>query len=389
MKKNLVNSRKKLENQSYFLDEKNMYSIQKIIHPTYLFHIQRISKEVARVTLSTQHKPSDLLLKIKKFNHEGLFYLEVSQLVLDLYTALFKDFSPAIEYYSHHEFSPFFKAFIEARNKVNSLEKGHSLSYLTPEIIRKKVDLSTAKLMWKACYTAIKSIQKFFKDKSHIIATNQFDKPARQNSKSLESYLKKLVKRYKRLTVCYQNIALIDSITLASQNQKIANFEAVAVKHARRYMEPRLLPNTYDSPSHDLYLILKKSRTAHLKNIQDHHLLGSVLAGYVWKLTYNNITSWSYNLVLFFDLAAHPDMGSTTLTELCDQLWLKLCRKRHLVQQGLTSPLLQKDLPTIIEFTPIRNNESIENIVSSLTRTDYLLRVIPPDGGRIFGKGQA
>ena len=183
---------------------------------------------------------------------------------------------------------------------------------------------------------------------------------------------------------------MTDTVNLNPNEKTKSRHEATLAHHAFLHMDQKIFTNArVESASDSLYQILKKLRTAHIKNIQNHPDFGSAMTGYIWKLNYNGFASWSYDLVLFFDLTTTPNMPQVQLKGSCDQLWLELCQKDQIVKQGLTSPVLEKELPTTLEFNTRVYNDSILQLVSTLIRTDHLLRVVAPDKGRTFGKGQA
>lgn len=405
MKKNIRSSSENIKKKYVVLttekEEKNAL-FDGFFHSLKVRSLTNLSKKIVRYPVKNGSK--NLLLssrgnqenkeknyfKIIKDKRLNLFYIESSSTIYNFYTHIVSDLKPTLSFFSNHEFNPYFEAFISAQEQIEKHKKlGQFFNYL-PEKLTDKCTLEEAKAMWYVCYLAVKTIKNFTAMKGFITATNDFEKPVRQNAKSLESYLKKLGKRYRKLAIIHQNISLTDTVNLNPNEKTQSRHEATLAHHAFLHMDQKIFTNAkIGSASDSLYQILKNSRTAHIKNIQNHPNFGSLMAGYIWRLNYNGFASWSYDLVIFFDLAATPNMPQVQLKGSCDQLWLRLCQKEQIVRQGLTSLILEKELPTTLEFNTKEYNDSIQQLVSTLIRTDYLLRVVAPDKGRTFGKGQA
>ena len=387
MKKNIASSTETIKNKSIvFSTEKdgNQVVEKGFFYPSIIRSVTKITKDIVKAPKDNIH------FKMKKTQDRNVFYIDSSRAVSRLYSTIISDLNLTTSFFYHYKANPYFEALTKAQEKIKNHRKLRYFFKNLPRELNQRCDFDEAKAMWYVCYLAIKVIRKFTGEKDFVVATNDFEKPVRQNARSLESYLKKLGKRYRNLTIAHQNLSLTDTTNFGLNGQKINQHRDRLVRYARLHMDQRILTDAKLNDANDpLYQILKSARTAHIRQLQNHPEIGSVLAGYVWRLNYNKFTYWSYDLVLFFDLSKSPNLLAAQLERRCNQLWLQLCRKTEIVQQSVTSPFFKKELATSLKFNTEGYNEAIQQLISALIRTDYLLRIVAPDKGRTFGKGQA
>ena len=404
MKKNMTSSLKSIQKKTFLLDTssgKKIIFSDGIIHSNHLLSLTKLSKKIIDTPLikskkillekldNEQKKHQSIYFKIKKHRWDNYFKIETSLLGKKFYDALTTDLKKLTSYFAHHKFNPYLDAFINAKKMMKQHFNLGDNFYFIENNLSHPMSLEEAKLVWRICHQVIKLMKNFYGEIGFIAAVNDFDKPVRQNAKRLKDYLIKLEKKHPRMMLIQQNITLADSINFSESEARKAAHEAEIFKHSRLHIDPSLLPSNQTlNPNHALYKTLQNARTAHIKNIQKHSVLGDAFAGYVWKLNYNGFSSWSYDLAIFFDSASQPNLRESYLHTTCNQLWLQLCKRAHTVQQGVASLTPSPDQTSALPTGKNGYTERMQELVSRLIRTDYLLRVTPPDKGRIFGKGQ-
>ncbi|UTM02912.1 inovirus-type Gp2 protein [Alcaligenes sp. NLF5-7] len=400
----MKNSLENMKKNSTILDNstgKKFIFPDGITHSYHLLSLTKLSKKIIdhplikgkKIILETlgyeQKKHQLIYFKIKKHHLENHFKIETSELGSRFYDALMSDLKKLTSYFYHHRFNPYLEAFITAKKMMKQRLSLEDNFYFIENNLSHPMSLEEAKLVWRVCHLVIRLMKNFHGENGFTTAVNDFDKPVRQNAKRLKDYLIKLEKKHPRLLLVQQNITLADSINFSDSETGKSAHEAEILKHSRLHIDPSLLPSDRTlNPNHALYKTLQNARTAHIKNMQKHTVLGDAFAGYVWKLNYNGFSSWSYDLAIFFDIASQPNLSESYLHATCNQLWLQLCKRAHTVQQGMASLTPSPDQASALPTSKNGYTGRMQELVSRLIRTDYLLRVTPPDKGRIFGKGQ-
>ena len=295
----------------------------------------------------------DVMARLKVFE-KGLFLprttamskqKKVRMLEQDCLGLLNVDFGMIKEVYPCHEFNPLLKVFmkyfvgVELRTDVYKVEllQSDELSLLHDLTEKVKQEIRGVEF------------QKVLKG---------FSRPANKNYKSLVEYNEALFVRYARM--------LVIRVDFTYRSQYCVPRGDVAITHAEA----------------------KRHRKALLKYLRSSKSPGVV--GYAWKLEYGLDKSYHYHFLLFLNGVDHRE--DIVIAKILGEYWVDTVTEGKGIYYNCNKNKAAFEKKGILGVGMISHHQAslragLSLVAAYLTKPDYFIRMIVPDGGRCFGKG--
>lgn len=306
--------------------------------------------------------------KLEPLGKNDLFLITASPLGIRLIEALHTDLRPVTSHFEQHLFHPYFLAFINAKKRMEITYKSDYLFFALQAALREGLPRSAAQNVIDLCYVFISHIQHADQHVGLTTAVNNFDRCVRQNASSLKVYLQKLLKKHKNLTIAKVNLTL-------------RTYDNFKLDHRDPDSRAETMKNSYRA--------LGTARTEYIKNLKQHPVIGEMVVGYIWKLRYNPSTTWAYEVIFLVDTKQSFVYTASEIQDFCEVFWLRRDFDSYLIKHPTKDGCDQRKtaLPDALTVHDKDHVRKIQNLITDLIRTDYLVQVAVPDNGRAFGKG--
>lgn len=255
------------------------------------------------------------------------------------------DFGAIKDTFPCHEFNPFVGILLKHAERLKLELVISEFERLGPE------DLSLLREITGQIKVEINSVHVQNKLKG-------FRRSANKNFRSLSTYVDLLFERYARMLVIRVDFTYRSEYCLPKGGEAVTHAEARThreelLKYFRGNKSPEIL-------------------------------------GYAWKLEYGLDKSYHYHFLLFLNGATHRE--DIVIAKVLGEYWIKniTCGKGIYYNCNKNKAAFEKK--GILGVGMISHNQAglragLKLVVAYLTKPDYFIRMIAPDGGRCFGKG--
>ncbi|WP_144965461.1 inovirus-type Gp2 protein [Pseudomonas sp. DE0010] len=295
----------------------------------------------------------DVMARLKAFQ-KGLFLprttamskqKKVRALEQDCLSLLKVDFGMIKEVYPYHEFNPLLRVFMKYFAGVELRSNVYKVELVLAD------ELSLLHDLTEKVKQEIRGVE--FQD-----TLKSFCRSANKNYKSLVEYIDALF-------VCYARMLVI-RVDFTYRSQYCVPRGETTISHAEARMH----------------------RIALLKYLRSSKSLGVV--GYAWKLEYGLDKSYHYHCLLFLNGVYHRE--DIVIAKLLGEYWVETVTEGKGIYYNCNKNKAAFEKKGILGVGMISHHQTglragLKLVAAYLTKPDYFIRMIAPDGGRCFGKG--
>lgn len=295
----------------------------------------------------------DVTARLKAFE-KGLFLprtmamskqKKVRVLEQDCLSLLKVDFGMIKEVYPYHEFNPLLRVFMKYFAGVELKSDVYKVELLLSDELSLLHDL-------------IEKVKQEIRGVEFQNILKGFSRSANKNYKSLVGYIDSLFVRYARM--------LVIRVDFTYRSQYCVPRGETAITHAEA----------------------RRHREALMKYLRSPKSPGVV--GYAWKLEYGLDKSYHYHCLLFLNGTDHRE--DIVIAKLLGEYWVETVTEGKGIYYNCNKNKAAFEKKGILGVGMISHHQAglragLNLVAAYLTKPDYFIRMIAPDGGRCFGKG--